>query len=156
MHYQCPMQRNYTRCAPPRPFPYSPYRSICFGQHAYTKSPRKLDILFNILLDVRRIEHASGLRCRYDFTHQLSMCDTFPTLHDPDNSRLRLVVTVRSDTLVSLLILLFRFLRLDLVDLDAVSWVYEIEIDSESIAVVDIFPFWLFAKDAVLCTSKGL
>ena len=84
------------------------------------------------------------------------MCDAFPTLHDPDNSRLRLVVTVCSDTLVSLLILLFRFLRLDLIYLDTVPWVHEVEIHSESIAVVDIFPFRLFAKDAVFRTSKGL
>ena len=84
------------------------------------------------------------------------MCDALPTLHDPDNSRLRLVVTVRSDTLVSLLILLFGFLRLDLVDLDAVPWMYEVEIHGESIAVVDIFTFWLFAKDAVFGASKRL
>ena len=84
------------------------------------------------------------------------MCDALPTLHDPDNSRLRLVVTVCSDTLVGLLILLFRFLRLDLVDLDPVPWVHEAEIHRESIAVIDIFPSWLFAKDAVLGTSKRL
>ena len=53
------------------------------------------------------------------------MCNALPALHDPDNSRLGLEITICSNTLMSLLILLLGLLRLDLVDLDAVSWMRE-------------------------------
>ena len=84
------------------------------------------------------------------------MCDGLPALHDPDNSRLRLIVAIRSDTLVGLLILLFSLFGLNLVDLDAVPRMGEAEVHREGIRVVDVFTFWLFIEDAVLSAGKGL
>lgn len=73
-----------------------------------------------------------------------------PALHDPHNSRLRFVISIRSYTLVGLLVLLFRLFGLDLVDFDAVSWVGEVEVHGECVGVVDIFTSGLFVEDAVL------
>lgn len=84
------------------------------------------------------------------------MCDGFSALHDPDNSRLCLIIAIRSYTLVGLLIFLFSLFGLNLVDLNAVPWVGEIEIDCEGICVIDIFTFWLFIEDTVLSTGEGL
>lgn len=72
------------------------------------------------------------------------MCDGFSALHDPDNSRLCLIIAIRSYTLVGLLVFLFSLFGLNLVDLDAVPRVGEIEIHGEGICVVDVFTFWLF------------
>lgn len=150
------MRRSYRRCAPPRPFPCSPYRSIYLGQQGTTKLRGWIDILLNILLDVRRIQHTPTLRGRNDFTDQLRMRNALPALHNPNNSRLRLVIAIRSYTLVGLLIFLFGLFGLDLVDLDAVPWVGEVEIHREGICIVDVFASWLFVEDAVLGTGKGL
>ena len=84
------------------------------------------------------------------------MRNALPALHDPDDSRLRLVIAIRSYTLVGLLILLFGLFGLDLVDLDAVPRVGEAEIHREGISVVDVFTSWFFVEDAVLSAGKGL
>lgn len=84
------------------------------------------------------------------------MRNGLPAFHDPDNGRLRFVITIRSYTLVRLLILLFGFFGLDLVDLDAIPWVRKVEIHSESVGVPDVFTSWLFAEDAILSAGKGL
>lgn len=84
------------------------------------------------------------------------MCDGLPTLHDPDNSRLGLVITICSDTLMRLLILLFGLFGLDLVDFDAVPWVHEVEIYGEGVRDVDFFTSWLLVKDAVLRAGERL
>ena len=79
-----------------------------------------------------------------------------PALHDPDNSRLRLVVAIRSYTLVGLLVLLFSFFGLDLIDLDAVSWMGKVKIHREGVRVADVFTSWLFIENAIIGASKGL
>ena len=84
------------------------------------------------------------------------MRDGLPALHDPDNSRLRLIIAIRSDTFVGLLILLFSLFGLNLVDLDAVPRMGEAEVHCEGICVIDVFTFWLFTEDAVLSAGKGL
>ena len=84
------------------------------------------------------------------------MRDGLPALHDPDDSCLRLIIAIRSDTLVCLLILLFSLFGLDLVDLDAIPRVGEIEIHCKHVCVIDVFTFWLFVEDAVLGAGKGL
>lgn len=84
------------------------------------------------------------------------MCNSLPALHYPYNCRLRLVIAIRSYTLVGLLILLFGLFGLDLVDLDAVPRVGEVEIYGEGVRVVDVFTSWLFIEDAVLSAGKGL
>ena len=84
------------------------------------------------------------------------MRDAFPALHDPNNSRLRLIIAIRGDTLVRLLILLLGLFGLNLVDLDAVPRVGEVEIQCKYVGVIDIFTFWLFVEDAVLGAGKGL
>lgn len=84
------------------------------------------------------------------------MRDGLSALHDPDNSGLRLVIAIRSDTFVGLLILLFSLFGLNLVDFDAVPRVGEIEIHCESVGVIDIFTFWLFSKNAEPSAGKGL
>ncbi len=119
-------------------------------------SQRQIDILLNILFDVRRIQHAPGFRRRNDFTDQLRMCNSLPALHDPNNCRLGLVIAISSYTLVGLLILLFCLFGLDLVDLDAVPWVSEVEIHGEVISVVNVFTSWLLVKDAVLSAGERL
>ena len=84
------------------------------------------------------------------------MCNSLPALHDPNNSRLGLVIAIRSYTLVGLLVLLFCLFGLDLVDLDAVPWVCEVEIHGEVVSVVNVFTSWLLVKDAVLSAGEGL
>ena len=84
------------------------------------------------------------------------MRDGLSALHDPDNGRLRLIIAVRSDTLVCLLILLLGLFGLDLIDLDAIPRVGEVEIECKHVCVIDVFTFWLFVKDAVLGAGKGL
>lgn len=69
---------------------------------------------------------------------------------------MRLVITICSDTLMRLLILLFGLFGLDLVDLDAIPWVREVEIYCEGVGVIDVFTSWLFGEDAVLSAGKGL
>ena len=114
------------------------------------------DILLNVLLNVRRIQYAPGLCSRNDFTDQLRVRDGLSALHDPNNGRLRLIIAIRSDTLVCLLILLLGLFGLDLIDLDAIPRVGEVEIESKHVCVVDVFTFWLFVEDAVLGAGKGL
>lgn len=114
------------------------------------------DVLLNVLLDIRRIQHASSLRRRNDFTDQLCMRNALPALHDPYNGRLGLIVAIRSDTFVGLLILLLGLFGLDLIDLDAVPRVGEVDIHGKSIGVVDLFTSWVFVEDAVLSAGKGL
>ena len=116
----------------------------------------QFDILLNILLNVRRVQHAPSLGCRNDFTNQLRMRNALSALHDPDNSRLCLIIAIRSYTLVGLSILLFSLFGLNLVDLDAVPRMGETEVYSEGICVVDVFTFWLFIEDPVLSAGKGL
>lgn len=84
------------------------------------------------------------------------MRDGFPALHDPNNSCLGLVITICSDTLMGLLILLFSLFGLDLVNLDTVPWMGEVEVHGEDVGFVDVFTFRFFAKDAVLSAGKGL
>ena len=69
---------------------------------------------------------------------------------------MRLVIAIRSYTLVCLLILLFGFFGLNLINLDTVPRVREIEVHGESVSVLDVFTSWLFAKDAILGARKGL
>ena len=84
------------------------------------------------------------------------MRDGLSALHDPNDSRLRLIIAIRSDTLVCLLILLFGLFGLDLIDLDAIPRMGEVEIQCKRVCVIDVFTFWLFIEDAVLGAGKGL
>lgn len=84
------------------------------------------------------------------------MRNGLPALHDPNNCCLRLVIAVRSYTLVCLLIFLFGLFGLNLINLDTVPWVREVEVHGESVSVLDVFTSWLFAEDAILSASKGL
>ena len=84
------------------------------------------------------------------------MRDGLSALHDPNNSRLRLVIAIRSHTLVRLLILLLGLFGLDLVDLDAIPRMGEVEIQCKNVRLIDVFTFWLFVEDAVLGAGKGL
>ena len=84
------------------------------------------------------------------------MRDGLSALHDPDDSRLRLIIAIRGDTLVGLLILLFGLFGLDLVDLDAIPRVGEVGIQCKLVGVIDVFTFWLLVEDAVLGAGEGL
>ena len=84
------------------------------------------------------------------------MRDGLSALHDPDNSRLRLIIAIGGDTLVRLLILLLGLFGLDLVDLDAIPRVGEVGIQCKFVGVIDIFTFWLLVEDAVLGAGEGL
>lgn len=59
------------------------------------------------------------------------MCDCFPSLHDSNNGRLRFVIAIKYNPFVGLFVLLFGFLGLDLVDLDAIFRVGKAKVDGE-------------------------
>lgn len=61
--------------------------------------------------------------------------------HDSDNSCLGLVIPIGDYSFMSLFVLCFGFLGLDLVDLDAIFRIGEIFIHGECIAVVDVLAF---------------
>lgn len=84
------------------------------------------------------------------------MHDRLPALHDPHDRRLRLVVAVRRDPLVRFLVLGFRLLELDLVDLDAVLRVGEVAVEGEGVGRVDVLAFGRFGQDAVSGAGEGL
>ena len=70
------------------------------------------------------------------------MLDRLAALHDSHNSSLCLIMSVCGHTLVSLLILLFGLLELDLVDLDAILGIGEAQIDDEGISLIYVLAFW--------------
>lgn len=84
------------------------------------------------------------------------MRDLLSALHNTHNGSLSFKITISSDTFVGLLVLLLRFFGLDLVDFDAILWVREVEVHSESIAGIDIFAFGGFAENAIACAGEGL
>ena len=140
---------------------FVPFHVILLNQSVLVSMSRKthlqeLDILLDILLDVRRVQHSPCLRRRNHFTDQLGMRNTLSALHDPDNCRLRLEITIRRHTLVGLLIFLFGLLGLDLVDLDTVPWMGEVEVHGKAICLIDIFTSWLFREDAEPGAGKRL
>lgn len=71
------------------------------------------------------------------------MRDDLTALHDTDNRRLRLVVSIRGNPFVRALVFLLGFLELDLVDLDAHLGIGEAPIVGEYVGLVDIFAFGL-------------
>lgn len=81
------------------------------------------------------------------------MGDLLPALHDAYDSSLRLVVAVCCYTLMSLLVLGFGFLSLDLIDLDTVFGMRKAEIDREGVVYVDVLSFRRFTQDAVAGTG---
>lgn len=84
------------------------------------------------------------------------MRDRLARLHDPNDRSLGLEVAVGCHTFMSLLVFLFRLLGLYLVDLDAVLGIREVLVDSESIGIVHVTAFGVFAKDSVLGTCERL
>ena len=110
--------------------------------------------LFNILLDITWIQYTSALSGNYHLRNELGVCDCFASFHNSNNCRLRFVIAICHDTFMSLLILRFSFLRLDLVDLDAILLVREILVYSKGIAFIDIFASRCLCEDTVFCACK--
>ena len=77
------------------------------------------------------------------------MCDILSRLHDPNNSSLSLIMTIRSHSFVRLFVFLLGLFQLDLVDFDAVFFVLEIKIYSESVRLIDVLASRGFGEDAV-------
>lgn len=74
--------------------------------------------LFNIVLDLRYVQHPATPRRLDHLRDQFSVRNLLATLHDPHDGRLRLKVSVGRHSLVRLLVLLLRLLQLNLIDLD--------------------------------------
>ena len=99
---------------------------------------KKRNLLFNILLDISRIQWASILGGADDLRHELGVGDCLARLHDSDDGGLRLVIAICGDAFVRLFVLFFGFLGLDLIDLDAVFRVGEILVQGECVGVGDV------------------
>ena len=114
------------------------------------------NVLFNIVLDIRRVQHATALGSLDHFHHQLLVSDGLAALHNPHNRCLRLVFPIRLHPLVSRLVLLFRLLELDLVDLDTHLGVREFDVERKCVTVADFLALWILGYDTVLCAGEGL
>jgi hypothetical protein len=84
------------------------------------------------------------------------MLDRLPALHDPHYCGLGLVVSISSYTFVSLLVLGFGFLELDLVDFNAVFGVGEGGVVGEGVADIDVATLGVLCQDTVLGAGEGL
>lgn len=70
------------------------------------------------------------------------MRDCFSSFHNANNGSLCFVIAICGNTLVGLFVLFYSLLCLDLIDLDPIFWIKEAEIDSESIAIINISALW--------------
>lgn len=84
------------------------------------------------------------------------MRDYLTRLHDADNCRLCLVMSICSYALMSSLVFFLCFLKLDLIDLNTHLWVREAGIIREFITLVDLFAFRPFREDPILGAGKRL
>ena len=84
------------------------------------------------------------------------MRNGLPRLHDSHNRRLSLELPILRCPLMRGAIFFFRFLGLNLVNLDAVFRVGEFEVESERVGVGDVFGAGVFAEDLVFGTGEGL
>ncbi len=84
------------------------------------------------------------------------MGDGLAAFHDPHNGCLSLIVSICHHPFMRLFVLLFGFLRLDLIDLNAVFGVGEIEIHGKRIAVADIPATGCLRQYSIFCTGKRL
>jgi hypothetical protein len=98
-------------------------------------------VLFNLALNLRRLQRTSTLCGIENLRDQLGVTKDFTTLHETHDSSLRLEVSVGGNTLVRRLILLFCFLELDLVDLDAGLLVGEVGVEPEFVGWVYVLAF---------------
>lgn len=115
-----------------------------------------LDQPLDILLDIPHIQHTPALRLLNDLRHQNGMRNRLAALHDPDNRRLGLELSICSHALVRFLVLGFGLAGLDLVDLDAEFGVREGGVGGEGIGCVDVFAFGGLGEDTVVRAGKGL
>jgi hypothetical protein len=98
-------------------------------------------VLFNLALNLRRLQRTPTLRSIENLRDQLGVTKDLTTLHETHDRSLRLEVSVGGDTLVRRLIFLFCFLKLDLVDLDAGLWVGEVGVEPEFVGWVYVLAF---------------
>lgn len=113
-------------------------------------------LLFDILLDISRIEYTSTLSGNNHLRHEFCVCDGFASFHNPNNCCLRFEIAICRNPFVGLLILRFGFLCLDLVDLNAILLIRETLVHRKGVGVIDIFASWRLCEDAVLCACKRL
>lgn len=67
------------------------------------------------------------------------MRDLLSSFHNANNGSLGFVIAVRGNTLVGLFVLLYSLLCLDLIDLDPIFRIRKVEVDTESVALINIF-----------------
>ena len=84
------------------------------------------------------------------------MLDLLLALHDAHDGRLRLVLSIRCDSLMRLLVLLLCLLELDLIDLDAVLRVREAQVDDELVRGIDVLASRGLGQHAVLGAGERL
>ncbi len=122
--YTC-FGRHYSPLAPCNPFRLTCVEKSVLIQPAQDKL---LNLLFDVLLDISRIQRASVLRCTNNLRHKLRMGDGLAAFHDPHDGCLRLIISICHHPFMRLFVLLLGFLGLDLIDLNAVFGVGEIKI----------------------------
>ena len=120
------------------------------------KAEERSVILLNVGFDIRWVKRAAVPRRGDDFADELRVRDGLSALHDAYNGRLGLEGAVSRDSLMCLLILLLGLLSLDLIDFDAVFGVLEVVVDTEGVAIVDVFAFGVLAEDAIFGAGEGL
>lgn len=111
---------------------------------------------FNIVLDLRYVQHSSAARRLDHLCDQFSVRDLFAALHDPHDGRLRLKMSVGCHPLVRLLVLLLRLLKLNLIDLDPELRVRKARIEREFIRRSDVSSLWLLAEHPIFGTCQRL
>ena len=115
-----------------------------------------LDQPLNVLLNVPHIQHTSALSLLDHLGNQFCMCNRLSALHDSDNRRLGLELSVCGNALVRFFVLGFGLAGLDLVDFDAILGMRERGISGEGVGGVDIFTFRRFREDTVTRAGEGL
>ena len=113
-------------------------------------------ILLNVLLNFTKIQHPSILRLLNRLLNQFHMFDSLSRLHNPDDGRLSLILSVLNHAFVCFFVFFLRFLELDLVDFDAEFVVMEGRVQTKGVRGKDVAALGCFGEDAVFAAGEGL
>lgn len=117
---------------------------------------RRPGILIDILLNLRWLQPPTTAGHFHHLLHQVRMRNDLATFHDTHDRRLRLQVTICCHPFVRRLVLLLRFLQLDLVDLDSHLGVCEPRVVCKLIRPLHLPTLRCLAEHSVFGTGQRL
>jgi len=98
-------------------------------------------ILFNLPFNIAHIQCPSHLCMLNHLLYQLDMPQLFFALHDTNDTSLDFKLSIHKHPIMRVLVLLRRFLELDLIDLDTIQLVCEAKVDGEIVGSGNIAAF---------------